>query len=44
MPELNVLVLLSLYTYFVANRLNLMYIRCAVLAEWLTDLTLGQRI
>ena len=31
--------LLSLYTHVIANRLNLKYIRCAVMAEWLTDHT-----
>ena len=39
MPEFNVLVLLSLYTHVIANRLNLKYIRCAAMAEWLTHLT-----
>ena len=39
MPKSNVLVLLSLYTHVIANRLNLKYIRCPVMAEWLTHLT-----
>ena len=39
MPKFNVSVLLSLYTHVVANRLNLKYTRCAVMAEWLTHLT-----
>ena len=40
MPEFNVLMLLSLYTHIIANRLNLKYIRCAVMAECrLTHLT-----
>ena len=39
MPKFNVLVLLSLYTHVVANRLNLKYTRCYVMAEWLTLLT-----
>ena len=39
MPKFNVLVLLSLYTHVTANRLRLKYIRCAVMAEWLTHLT-----
>ena len=38
MPKFNVLVLLSLYIH-VANRLNLKYTGCAVMAEWLTHLT-----
>ena len=39
LPEFNVLVLPSLYTHVIVNRLNLKYIRCAVMAEWLTHLT-----
>ena len=39
MPKFNALVLLSLYTHVTANRLNLKYIRCAVMAEWLRHLT-----
>ena len=39
MPKFNVLVLLSLYTHVIANRLNLKYTHCAVMAEWLTHLT-----
>ena len=39
MPEFNVLVLLSLYTHVIANRLNLKYICCAVMAKRLTHLT-----
>ena len=39
MPKFNVLVLLSIYAHVIANRLNLKYIRCAVMAEWLTNLT-----
>ena len=39
MPKFNVLVLPSLYTHVIANRLNLKYTRCAVMAEWLTHLT-----
>ena len=39
MLEFNVLVLLSLYTHVIANHLNLKYICCAVMAEWLTHLT-----
>ena len=35
MPKFNVLVLLSLYTHVIANRLNLKYTR-AVMAEWST--------
>ena len=38
-PKFNVLVLLSLCIHVIANRLNLKYIRCAVMAEWLTHLT-----
>ena len=39
MSKFNVLMLLSLYPHVIANRLNLKYIRCAVMAEWLTHLT-----
>ena len=39
MPKFNVLVLLSFYTHITVNRLNLNYIRCAVMADWLTHLT-----
>ena len=39
MPKFDVLVLLSLYTHVISNSLNLKYIRCAVMAEWLTNLT-----
>ena len=39
MPKFNVLVPLSLYTHVIANRLNLKYVRCAMMAEWLTHLT-----
>ena len=39
MSKFNVLVLISLYTHVTANRLNLKYTRCAVMAEWLTHLT-----
>ena len=39
LPKSNVLVLPSVYTHVIANRLNLNYTRCAVMAEWLTDLT-----
>ena len=39
MLKFNVLVLLSLYTHVIANRLNSKYTRCAVMAEWLTHLT-----
>ena len=39
MPKFHVLVLLSLFTHVIADRLNLKYIRCAVMAEWLTHLT-----
>ena len=39
MPKFSVLVLLSLYTHVIANRLNLKYKHCAVMAEWLTHLT-----
>ena len=39
MPKFNVLVLLSLCTHVIANRLNLKYTRRAVMAEWLMHLT-----
>ena len=39
MPKFNLLVLLSLCRHVIANRLNLKYTRCAVMAEWLTHLT-----
>ena len=39
MPKFNVLLLLNLYTHAITNRLNLKYIRYAVMAEWLTHLT-----
>ena len=41
MPKLNVLLLVlpSLYRHVLVNHLNLKYIRCAVMTEWLTHLT-----
>ena len=39
MPKFHVLMLLSLYTHVTANHLNLKYIHCVVMAEWLTHLT-----
>ena len=38
MPKFNGLVLLSLYTHAIVNRLNLKYTHCAVMAIWLTHL------
>ena len=43
MPNFNVLVLPSL-PCVIANRLNLKYIRRAVMAEWLTHLTKGKDV
>ena len=39
MPKFNVLVLLSLFTHVISNRLNLKHIHCAVMSEWLMHLT-----
>ena len=43
MPNFNVLVLLSLPDV-IADRLNLKYMRCAVMAKWLTHLTKGKNV
>ena len=45
MPKFNVLVLQSLYTHVMANRLNLKYTCRAVMTKWLTHLTkyIGRR-